>query len=162
MPLIDKALWRLVDVILLIAVLGMVCLIGLQVGSRLLGNSLPWTEELSRFFFIWTIWLGLAAGFRNGQHPRVTIVSDLAQSRRLRRVLDLIPALAAAVLFAIVTRHGWDLLWQQVRFGETSAILQIGMWIASLPIVLGGALAVIGALIHGIAAPAPNAQGAAT
>lgn len=146
----DNALWRLVDGILLIAVLGMVCLIGLQVVSRLLGNSLPWTEELSRFFFIWTIWLGLAAGFRGGQHPRVTVLSDLLPSAWARRSLDLLAALAAAVLFIIVTRHGWDLLWQQVRFGETSAILQIGMWVATLPIVLGSGLAVLGAMVHGL------------
>ncbi len=146
----DNALWRLVDGILLIAVLGMVCLIGLQVVSRLLGNSLPWTEELSRFFFIWTIWLGLAAGFRGGQHPRVTVLSDLLPGAWAHRALDLLAALAAAALFVIVTRHGWDLLWQQVRFGEKSAILQIGMWVATLPIVLGSGLAVLGAMIHAL------------
>ncbi|WP_460275767.1 TRAP transporter small permease [Celeribacter sp. ULVN23_4] len=155
MKFLDRAIWRLVDGILLTAVLGMVLLIGLQVGTRLLGNSLPWTEELSRFLFIWTIWFGLAAGFRNGQHPRVTIFSDLPTGRTARRVIDFLPGLATALLFAVVTRHGWDLLWQQIRFGETSAILQIGMWIASVPVVLGGALAVVGAIVHALIEPDP-------
>jgi len=155
MQTLDKLLWRLVDGVILLAVLGMVCLIGLQVASRSLGNSLPWTEELSRFFFIWTVWLGLAAGFRNGHHPRVTLLSDLIDGKIARKLLDVIPALAAAVLFAIVTRHGWDLLWQQVRFGETSAILQLGMWLATLPIILGAGLAVLGALVHGLT-PRPH------
>ena len=65
----DSLLWRIVDGAILIAVLGMVCLIALQVGSRFVDASIPWTEELSRFLFIWTIWLGLAASFRAGAHP---------------------------------------------------------------------------------------------
>ena len=60
----DRLIWRIVDGAILVAVLGMVALISLQVGSRLAGVSVPWTEELSRFMFIWTIWMGLAASFR--------------------------------------------------------------------------------------------------
>lgn len=159
MQFLDKIVWRIVDAVLLVAVLGMVALIALQVGSRISGASIPWTEELSRFCFIWTIWLGLAAGFRNGRHPAVTILPDLIGNPAIRRSLAILPAIAAALLFAIVTSHGWDLLNQQIRFGEKSAILQIGMWIATVPIVLGSALSVIGAIVHALSGtqdhPAP-------
>lgn len=150
MKTIDRWIWRLVDAVLLIAITGMIGLIALQVVSRLLGSSVPWTEELSRFLFIWTIWFGVAASFRTGQHPAVTLLSDLVTDPASRRVIDLIPAVAAAVLFAIVAYYGWSLLAQQIRFGETSPILRVGMWLATLPLVLGSALAVIGALIHGV------------
>ena len=49
MDRLDRLIWRLVDGAILMAVMGMVCLIALQVGSRLIGASVPWTEELSRF-----------------------------------------------------------------------------------------------------------------
>lgn len=150
MKTIDRWIWRLVDAVLLIAITGMIGLIALQVVSRLWGSSVPWTEELSRFLFIWTIWFGVAASFRTGQHPAVTLLSDLVTHPARRRVIDLIPAVAAAVLFTIVAYHGWSLLAQQIRFGETSPILRVGMWLATLPLVLGSALAVIGALIHGM------------
>jgi len=150
MKTIDRWIWQLVDAVLLIAITGMIGLIALQVVSRLIGNSAPWTEELSRFLFIWTIWFGVAASFRTGQHPAVTLLSDLFTHSATRRLFDLIPALAAAALFAVVAWYGWDLLAQQVRFGESSPILRVGMWLTTLPLVIGSALAVVGALIHGL------------
>ncbi|MDP4034173.1 MAG: TRAP transporter small permease [Pseudorhodobacter sp.] len=150
MNTIDRWIWRLVDVVMLFAITGMIGLITLQVISRLVGNSVPWTEELSRFLFIWTIWFGVAASFRTGQHPAVTLLTDLVTHSAGRRVIDVIPALATAILFAIVAYYGWDLLAQQIRFGESSPILRVGMWLATLPLVLGSVLAVLGALIHGL------------
>lgn len=150
MKTIDRWIWWLVDRVLLIAISGMICLIALQVVSRLLGNSVPWTEELSRFLFIWTIWFGVAASFRNGQHPAVTLFTDLVTRPAARWIIDLIPAVTAACLFVIVAWYGWQLLAQQIRFGETSPILRVGMWLATLPLVLGSVLAVLGALIHGL------------
>ncbi|MGP3698550.1 TRAP transporter small permease [Rhodobacter sp. NSM] len=144
---LDGLLWRLVDAVILVAVVGMVCLIALQVGSRLMGASVPWTEELSRFLFIWTVWLGIATGFRYGQHPALSFLYFLAP-RGLKPVLRVIPAVAAVMLFSIVTWHGWALLSQQVRFGELSPILQVGMWLTTLPLVLGSGLAVLGAIVH--------------
>lgn len=153
---IDRWIWRLVDAVLLLAILGMIVLIAVQVISRQTGHSVPWTEESSRFLFIWTIWFGVAASFRNGQHPAVTLLTDLVRHRATRRVLDLLPALAAALLFFLVAYHGWDLMLQQIRFGETSPILQVGMWLATLPLVLGSGLAVLGALVHGLGGGTPS------
>lgn len=148
----DRVLWRCVDAIMLIAVLGMVALISLQVGSRLTGASVPWTEELSRFLFIWTVWLGLAASFRTGAHPALTLVSDLVIGRA-RWIFRLVPMLATATLFVAVTWYGYKLLRQQIVFGEQSAILQIGMWWSTLPLVLGAGLSVLGAIISAFSSP---------
>jgi TRAP-type C4-dicarboxylate transport system permease small subunit len=152
MKKLDKLLWRLVDAVILVAVFGMVCLIGLQVGSRLMGASIAWTEELSRFLFIWTIWMGLGTGFRNGMHPALTMLTVLAPPA-LQPALRLIPALASVILFSVVSYHGWGLMQQQIRFGEQSAILQVGMWLATLPLVLGSGLAILGTLIHAFTRP---------
>ena len=54
------------------------------------------------------------------------------------------------ILFTAVTWHGFWLLRQQVVFGERSPILQVGMWLATLPLVLGAALSIFGALVDGL------------
>ena len=131
------------------AVMGMVCLIALQVGSRLIGASVPWTEELSRFLFIWTVWLGLSASFRAGTHPALDMLPAMTTGR-LRRLLGLIPALATTILFLAVTYYGYRLLLQQITFGEQSPILQVGMYWATLPLVLGSALSIFGVLTDAI------------
>lgn len=154
MDRIDRLLWRMVDGVILLAVLGMVCLIALQVGSRLTDASVPWTEELSRFLFIWTVWLGLAASFRAGAHPALDILPETAP-RGLRLAFRVVQVAATVALFSAVTWHGFTLLRQQISFGELSPILQIGMWWATLPLVLGAALSIIGAIIAGLQPPPP-------
>lgn len=149
MRILDRWLWRVVDLGILLAVLGMVLLITLQVGSRMMSASYPWTEELSRFLFIWTVWLGLAASFRAGSHPALDFLVYMAPSS-MRIVFRVVPVLATVTLFAAVTWFGWGLLRQQIRFGEQSAILQIGMWLSTLPLVLGSALSIVGVIIDGI------------
>lgn len=153
----DRLIWRSVDAAILIAVLGMVALISLQVGSRLAGVSVPWTEELSRFLFIWTIWMGLAASFRTGAHPSLQLIPETAP-RPLLLIMRVAQLLACVTLFAVVGWHGWSLLNQQIRFGEQSPILRVGMWWATLPLVLGSALAILGALLDSLRplSPAPT------
>lgn len=155
MVLLDRLIWRLVDGVLLIAVLGMVALISLQVGSRLAGVSVPWTEELSRFLFIWTIWMGLAASFRTRAHPALQVIPDTAP-RPVLLAVRAAQALACVTLFAVVGWHGWSLLNQQIRFGEQSPILRVGMWWATLPLVLGSALAILGVVLDALR-PNPSA-----
>ncbi len=146
MARIDKLIWYIIDLAILLAVLGMVSLITLQVGSRLVRFSVPWTEELSRFLFIWTIWLGLAASFRSGAHPTFQLVPDTAP-RPVLIFMRAVQTSAIAVLFGAVGWHGLALLQQQIRFGEQSPILQIGMWWATLPLIVGSVFAILGALI---------------
>lgn len=146
---IDRLIWRIIDAAILFAVLGMVALIALQVGSRLVRVSVPWTEEMSRFLFIWTIWLGLAASFRTGAHPTFQLVPDTAP-RPVLLAMRIIQTAAVAILFGTVGWHGLALLKQQIRFGEQSPILQIGMWWATLPLVAGSVLAVLGAILDSL------------
>lgn len=149
---IDRLIWRAIDAVILVAVIGMVCLIALQVGSRWMGDSISWTEEVSRFLFIWTVWLGLAASFRAGVHPAINLVPE-GTSGVVGLVFRLVPALATVILFSAVSWYGYGLLRQQIRFGEQSAILQIGMWWSTLPLVLGSVLSIIGVLVAAVRGP---------
>ena len=144
---VDRAIWRLVDLAIFIAVLGMVVFIIIQVGSRLAGRSVPWTEELSRFLFFWTTYLGMAAGFRQGHHPSFGLLGAVLP-RAAQRALTMVTPLAAAVFFGIVAYYGYGLLRQQITFGEMSPSLRIGMWVTTLPLVLGALLAIFGAAMH--------------
>lgn len=152
MQQIDKMVWRIVDAVILVAVISMVVLIALQVISRFSGHSVAWTEELARFLFIWTVWLGLAVGFRNGQHPALNfLIVFIPQS--VRRFYRLIPAVCAMLLFGIACWQGWNLMLQQISFNERSATLQVGMWLATLPLVIGSGLAIVGAALNALFAP---------
>jgi len=148
----DRAVWLSVDAAIFVAVVGMVLLICTQVATRFFGQSAPWTEELSRFLFIWTTFLGMATGFRYGTHPSLGLFAE-GLPWSVRKYLRLLTPLAALLFFSIVAWFGFKLFQQQIRFGEISPILQVGMWITTLPLIIGAVLAPIGAITHALLEP---------
>jgi TRAP-type C4-dicarboxylate transport system permease small subunit len=85
----------------------------MQVVSRFTGliPSYIWTEELSRFMFIWMVMLGAMVAVREGTHFEVDVWPDLSPraGARLRIVSNLF-----VLLFALVFVY-WGI--QFVRFG---------------------------------------------
>ena len=97
----------------------------LQVISRYtaLIPSWIWTEELSRFLFIWMIMLGAMIGVREGTHFVVDVLPDLPP--RPTALLQIVSN------FFILVFAGVFLLWgiQFVRFGwdQTSELAELPM-----------------------------------
>jgi len=140
---IDALIWRAIDAILFVVVAGLLFAVSWQATSRLMGFIAPWTEELSRALFIWTAFLGMSTGFRHGEHPRIGLLVDMLP-KRWAIVSNLLAALSATILFAVVAWYGGRLMLQQIRFGETSPVLGIGMWVTTVPVILGSLLAIVG------------------
>jgi TRAP-type C4-dicarboxylate transport system permease small subunit len=135
-------LWKVVDAVVLVCVLGMVLIVGLQVVSRWLGASVSWTEELTRFLFIYTAFLGMAAGFRTAQHARVAFL--IAKLPRVaQQVAVHLYAVAGITFFVVVVVTGWELVMQQYRSEETSPVLGVGMYLFTLPVVVASGLAIL-------------------
>jgi TRAP-type C4-dicarboxylate transport system permease small subunit len=136
------ALWRAVDVLLLVGVAGMLLAVSLQVVSRLMEASFPWTEELTRYLFIWTTFLGLAAGFRTAEHARIGVVVAFLP-RQMKRFAVHLYAWAGIAFFSVVAYKGSQLVRQQIRSGESSPVLGIGMYMVTSAVVVSAALAII-------------------
>ena len=140
-PLRKSLLWRLVEIAIFIGVAGMLAMVTIQVTSRLLGHSVPWTEEVTRYLFIWTTFLGLAAGFRSAEHTRITLLV-LCLPARLRAAAVHLYFVAGVIFFGIVAFTGWRLVVQQFHSGESSPALGIGMYLVTSAVVAGAVLAV--------------------
>src|SRR3979411_2717924 len=87
----------------------------LQIISRYtaLIPSWIWTEELSRFLFIWMIMLGAMIAVREGTHFVVDVWPDLAPSpTAVRQIVANVFVLAFALVFVWwgvqFVRFGWD------------------------------------------------------
>jgi len=82
-----------------------------------------WTEELSRFLFIWMIMLGAMIGVREGSHFVVDILPDLPpRPTALLEIVTNLFVLAFALVFV-----WWGI--QFVRFGwdQTSELAELPM-----------------------------------
>lgn len=66
-----------------------------------------WTEVLIRFGLIWMVFLGIPMAFRQGAMVSVDALYR-AVPTHIKRVLDLMVALAALALMLIILWWGWD------------------------------------------------------
>ncbi|NGN42896.1 TRAP transporter small permease [Mesorhizobium sp. CGMCC 1.15528] len=137
-----KIVTLLTDVAAGIAVFGVLVVVLLQVSSRLLGVPVSWTEEATRYLFVWMIFLGLSAGFRTVETARVTVFIGAVPG--LFRRLAVPIYVVSSVLFFILT--GWTgitLVKQQLMMNETAATLAIPMWIIGIIMPVSAVLAIL-------------------
>ena len=66
-----------------------------------------WTEEATRYLFVWMIFLGLAAGFRTVETARVTVFIAI-MSDHLRRLSVPIYVVSSVLFFVLTAWTGWS------------------------------------------------------
>lgn len=138
----DAVLRVLMDVVAGIAMTGIIIVVLTQVASRLLGVPVSWTEEATRYLFVWMIFLGLAAGFRTVETARVTIFIAI-MSDHLRRLSVSIYVVSSVLFFVLTAWTGWSLVRQQYMMNETAATLVIPMWLIGMIMPISAILAIL-------------------
>jgi TRAP-type transport system small permease protein len=112
---------------LLAATVGILILpVTLQTFSRYteLLPSYLWTEEASRFLFVWMIMLGAMVGAREKSHFEVDVWPDLApRPAALLRIVSNAFFLALALVFA-----WWGVEFVRFGWNQSSEIAELPMW----------------------------------
>jgi C4-dicarboxylate transporter DctQ subunit len=140
---LDRVVRTLTDAVAGIAAFGILVVVLLQVASRLLGAPVPWTEEATRYLFVWMVFLGLAAGFRTVETARVTVFIALAP-RLFRRLAVPIYVCSSVLFFVLMAWTGYGLVGLQLTMNETAATLAIPMWMIGMVMPLSAILAILG------------------
>lgn len=123
--------------LLAIFMITMSILIFVQVVSRyVFGDAITWTEELARYLFIWLIFLSMSVGFKEEKHIGIDIVVDRCPPR-VQKVIKQIVFMLIFCLAIGLTYEGFLLIQQMRGFGQTSANLQIPMWLVYLSLPFG-------------------------
>ena len=64
-----------------------VILVFSQVIMRSIFNlSLSWSEELSRYIFIWQIWLGTSIAIKEDKHINVELIYQIVKSKKAKKL----------------------------------------------------------------------------
>jgi TRAP-type C4-dicarboxylate transport system permease small subunit len=132
----------------------------LQVVCRyVLDSSLSWSEEFSRYAFIWTIFLGAGSVARRGQHMAVDALRNVLPGRP-RRLLEIGVAAGGNVFFAV---FGYTaVLLTENAMGQISTALEIPIAVVYASAPLGVVLTLLhlaNGILQGFAG-APPAQNA--
>lgn len=104
-----------------------------------------WTEVLIRFSLIWMVFLGIPLAFRIGAMVSVDVLYRWS-GVRLRRVLEVMTAMASLALVSVIIVVGWDYALR-ARVQTVIGLESVSMFWAYLALPVGGgfsALAIVG------------------
>ncbi|MGF0096660.1 TRAP transporter small permease [Peptoniphilus sp. SGI.035] len=82
---------KIEEIVLVSSLVINVAIVFMQVIMRYFFNtSLAWSEELSRYIFIWQVWLGSSIAYVDNQHIRVDLIFSIFKSKKVHKILHLI------------------------------------------------------------------------
>lgn len=135
---IARAIERVLDAFLLIALVVMLCSIFVQVAGRYLFNAPPsWTEEVARFLIVWVTMVGSAAMLRRHGHIAVSVAVD-ALPRRLGLMVGWLRDALILIMAGALANYGYAFAVLGGR--RESAALEIPMFYPFLAAPVGGVL----------------------
>lgn len=150
--------------IIVAAMAGMTVLIAAQVFQRyVMSASIDAADELSRLFFVWSVFLAIPHGIRRGVHVGIDVFVKITPVR-VRDALQRIAAIAGVVLMAVVFATALGAAadkWgeQMPTLAITAGLLYVPVGLAALHSALHLSLLAIGGA--GVWGPEPLAEGAA-
>ncbi len=114
--------------------LGLALVAVVQVFCRYaLDISFTWFEEGGRYVGIFATFLGASIGVKYGSHFAMDLLVSKANPI-VRRFLQFVIGILCGSAMLILARYGFDLVIKNYNFGNTSAAMQMPMYIAYLPI----------------------------
>lgn len=124
------------EVLLTLLLIGISTLVVAQVVARyLLNHSLGWSDELARYFLIWSCFLSVSYCVKK----RISIKIDQFQNSLSKPMVPWIKMIRHTVVFVfcvIMLPFCWTFVKQSVNNGSTSSALQLPMYfIQSAPLV---------------------------
>lgn len=121
----------------------MVLFVFAQVVSRYaLHRSLSYTEELVRYFFVWSTFLGAGAALQRGRHLKLDLVLHRLPAR-WRKVGQGFTLAGTLLLFALIGLYGLRIVRLQMQTGQTTAALGMPAWWVGLSVPVGCVLLIV-------------------
>src|SRR5690349_6503663 len=136
MKRIIDAYHRLLTWLMVATVAILIVPVTLQIISRYtaLIPSWIWTEEASRFLFIWMVMLGAMIGVREHSHFEVDVWPDL--SPRANAALRLVSSVAVLVFALVFIWAGWQ--FTRFAWNRISELAEMPLWLIHMAWPLAG------------------------
>lgn len=129
--------------IVVVALSLMIVVVGLQVFFRfVIKGSLPWSEELSRYLMIWTVYIGASLGAKEGAHIGVeAFISFLP--KKLYKFACLVAGIISIIFCIVIAMLSFKVVQGIYNAGQLSPAMEIPMWWAYGAIPVGSVLMAI-------------------
>ena len=130
------------ELLMMIALSSITVIMFMQVVMRyVFRSSLAWSEELSRYFFIWMTFLGISYAIKKRTHLRIDLLETFipALKKPLEYLTDVV-FVAFSIFMLPPAATTLRALWQS---GQTSPAMEIPMFVVYLSLVLAYILILI-------------------
>ena len=140
---VDNVLLKIEKTICGVLIVVMACIIFLQIICRMLKFPLDWSEELSRFMFIWLIYISVCIATQKESHLCCDILPILVRGAKGRLIIKIMSNIFCLCFFIFVAYWGVDVLYNLFIRPQLSAAMHVNMFWAYLGTYLGAAMAAI-------------------
>ena len=120
-----------------------------QVISRYFFEYTPvWSEELSRFLIVWSIFIGVAIGVRKNQHIGVDAIIRFLP-HKLKLASEVLLNLIGVVVIAILIYSSFEFIGHTIEYEQLSPAMRLPMYIPYIAMPVGLSLSIFH-FIHNI------------
>ena len=131
------------ETILIILLVIMTGVMGIQIVSRyVFQNSLTWSEELVRYMFVWSAFLGIPFCIKHGLSIKVDQFRNLFPIP-LQKALMYIDKIIIFFLFLVMFIYSCLVVKASYLSGQTSPAMQIPMWMVQISVCISSLLSMI-------------------
>ena len=103
-------------------------------------SSLTWSEELTRYIFIWQIWLGVSIAQKEKQHIKVELLFSFIKNEKFKDVVDIIATLIMIAFNVFLVIKGSELVGQMIVRNNLSGAMRLPMYIVYLVLPLSAGI----------------------
>ena len=130
------------EALLVIMLLCMMVIMGIQVVARYaFSYSLTWSEEITRYLFIWSGFLSISFCIKKGASIKIEQIVGLLPVR-LRVLMRLITYTVEIIFFVYLIPYAWHYVMAAVASQQTSPACGIPMYIIQCSTLIGFGLGI--------------------
>lgn len=143
--------YRFEEILVVVGFLAFIILINLQVFNRYLlpfidvANITTWTEELSRYIFVFVSFLGASLAIRKGETIEVSFIVNRL-STQLQNILKIVNSIFMIFFSYFMIRYGFELIFFQLATHQTTPAISMPMAIPYSAVPIGFILIVLRSL----------------
>lgn len=121
----------------------MVAVMGYQVVMRyLFNNSVVWSEELTRYLFVWSAFVSIGYCIKKSSSIKIDQIIHLLP-KIIQKIILLLTKVVSLIFFAYLLRYSLNVVQATIKSGQLSPALQMPMYFVHIASVAGFALAFI-------------------
>lgn len=134
---------HLEETVVVVLLMAMTLIMGIQIAARyILNSSLSWTEELTRYLFVWSGFISISYGVQNNIAIRIEQFT-MNLKPRIKSVILLITYVVELVFFVYMLPFAWNYFMKAYIGGQVSVACELPMWIIQISPFIGFSLAVV-------------------